>query len=145
MLKNHKKSIFTPEQIETLAANQFTAKVNARQIIFTLEFKNIFLSRYEQGDTSVEIFESCGYDTEILGRTRIYGFARRLRELVESGRPLTEDYSHAKAKAPENTDYNTMPSQLSISAMQRELVYLRQQVDFLKKITELGNDKKPRD
>ena len=134
MLKNHKKSIFTPEQIETLAANQFTAKVNARQIIFTLEFKNIFLSRYEQGDTSVEIFESCGYDTEILGRTRIYGFARRLRELVESGRPLTE-----------NTDYNTMPSQLSISAMQRELVYLRQQVDFLKKITELGNDKKPRD
>jgi len=28
--------------------------------------------------------------------------------------------------------------------MQRELVYLRQQVDFLKKITELGNDKKPR-
>lgn len=36
MLKNHKKSIFTPEQIETLAANQFTAKVNARQIIFTL-------------------------------------------------------------------------------------------------------------
>lgn len=144
MLKNHKKSIFTPEQIETLAANQFTARVNARQIIFTLEFKNIFLSRYEQGDTSVEIFESCGYDTEILGRSRIYGFARRLRELVESGRPLTEDYSNAKAKAPENTDYNTMPSQLSISAMQRELVYLRQQVDFLKKITELGNDKKPR-
>ena len=56
MLKNHKKSIFTPEQIETLAANQYTAKVNARQIIFTLEFKNIFLSRYEQGDTSVEIY-----------------------------------------------------------------------------------------
>ena len=58
MLKKQKKSIFTPAQIEILAASQFTAKVNARQIIFTLEFKNLLLSRYEQGDTSVEIFES---------------------------------------------------------------------------------------
>jgi hypothetical protein len=144
MLRAHKKSIFTPEQIEILAANKFTAKVNCRQIIYTLEFKNLFLSRYEQGDTSIEIFEDCGYDTEILGRTRIYGFARRLRELVESGRPLTEGYPNAKAKAPENIDYNTMPSQLSVSAMQRELTYLRQQVEFLKKLTELGNDGKPR-
>lgn len=144
MIKTHKKSIFTPEQIEILASNKFTAKVNSRQIIYTLEFKNLFLSRYEQGDTSIEIFQDCGYDPEILGRTRIYGFARRLRELVESGRPLTEDYPNTKVDKPANTDYNTMPSQLSVSAMQRELTYLRQQVEFLKKITELDNDKKPR-
>ena len=144
MLTTHKKSTFTPEQITILAANKFTAKVNCRQIYHTLEFKNIFLSRYEQGDTSVEIFESCGYDTEILGRQRIYGFARRLREQVESGKPLTEDYPNTRTRKPENTDYNTMPSQLSISAMQRELTYLRQQVEFLKKITELDNERKPR-
>ena len=105
---------------------------------------NLFLSRYEQGDTSIEIFQDCGYDPEILGRTRIYGFARRLRELVESGRPLTEDYPNTKVDKPTNTDYNTMPSQISVSAMQREFIYLRQQVEFLKKITELDNDKKPR-
>ncbi|MBQ6503366.1 MAG: hypothetical protein IJI57_05585 [Flexilinea sp.] len=144
MIQSHKYSLFTPEQMDILAANKFTAKVNRRQIIFKLEFKNLFLSRYEQGYTSVEIFESCGYDPKILGRNRIYGFARRLRELVESGRPLTEDYSKALAKAPVNIDYNTMPSQLSVSAMQRELIYLRQQVEFLKKITVLDNERKPR-
>lgn len=141
---SHKKSTFTPEQIDSLASNKFTAKVNRHQIIFTLEFKNLFLSRYEQGDTSIEIFEDCGYDINILGRHRVYGFARRLRELVESGRPLTEDYPNARATKPVNTDYNTMPSHLSVAAMQRELTYLRQQVEFLKKITELDNDRKPR-
>lgn len=141
---SHKKSPFTPEQIEILAANKFTFKVNRRQILFTLEFKNLFLSRYEQGDTSIEIFEDCGYDTNILGRPRIYSFARRLRELAQSGRPLTEDYPNSRAAKPIDTDYNTMPSQISVAAMQRELTYLRQQVEFLKKITELDNGKKLR-
>jgi len=144
MKQTHKKSIFTPEQIELLAANPFTAKVNCRQILFTLDFQNLFLSRYEKGDTSTEIFTDCGYDPDILGQQRIYGFARRLRERVESGRPLTENYGNAKADKPSRIDYNTMPSQISVAAMQRELAYLRQQVDFLKKITELDSGRKPR-
>ena len=144
MKQPHKKSIFTPEQVELLAQNPFTAKVNRRQILFTLEFKNLFLSRYEEGDSSMDIFIDCGYDPDVLGKNRIYGFARRLRETVESGKPLTEDYPNAQAEPPARIDYNTMPSQLSLSAMQRELTYLRQQVEFLKKITELVSDKKPR-
>ncbi len=94
MRQIHKKSFFTPEQVELLAANKFTAQVNTRRIFFTLEFKNLFLSLYEQGHTSIEIFMECGY--------------------------------------------NTMPAQLSVSAMQRELIYLRQQVEFLKKLIELA-------
>ena len=142
MKQPHKKSIFTPEQVELLAQNPFTAKVNRRQILFTLEFKNLFLSRYEEGDSSMEIFMDCGYAPDILGKHRIYGFVRRLRETVESGKPLTEDYPNAKAEPPTRIDYNTMPSQLSLSAMQRELTYLRQQVEFLKKITKEANTKR---
>lgn len=37
-----------------------------------------------------------------------------------------------------------MPAQQSVAAMQREIAYLRQQVDFLKKLTELDNGKKQR-
>lgn len=139
-----KQSKFSPEQMELLAKNKFTAKVNCRQILFTLEFQNLFLSRYEQGDTSMEIFIDCGYDPDILGNNRIYGFARRLHNQIAAGKPLTEDYAFTKLQDPENTDYNTLPSQLSVSAMQRELLYLRQQVNFLKKLTELGNGKEPR-
>jgi len=35
-----------------------------------------------------------------------------------------------------------MPSQESIAAMQREIAYLRQQLEFVKKITELDNGEK---
>ena len=144
MRQIHKKSYFTPEQVEELAANKFTAQANTRRILYTLEFKNLFLSLYEQGHTSIEIFMECGYVPDVLGTSRIYGFARRLREQINSGKPLTETLPNVKADKPVNTDYNTMPAQLSVSAMQRELIYLRQQVEFLKKLTELDNDKKPR-
>ena len=42
---------FMPEQIEILAANPFTSKVDQHHIWFTLDF----LSRYEKGETSTEI------------------------------------------------------------------------------------------
>ena len=56
----------------------------------------------------------------------------------------TEDSSSVKIQKPAKVDYNTMPAQQSVSAMQREIAYLRQQIEFLKKITELDNDRKPR-
>lgn len=142
-MKQHKVlSTFTPEQMELLSANKFTAHVDRHRILFTLEFKNLFMSQYEQGFSSMEIFINCGYDPDILGDNRIYGFAKRLRNQYESGHPFTESYPCTIVSKPENTDYNTLPSQLSVSAMQRELTYLRQQVEFLKKITELDKDKK---
>ena len=139
---HHKK--FTPEQLEILANNPYTSKVDWHHIWFTLEFQNLFLTRYEQGESSSEIFESLGYDIEILGRYRVYNYPRNLYSRLEKGLPLTETPGQKKVNAPSNVDYNTMPAQQSVAAMQRELQYLRQQVEFLKKITELDNDKKPR-
>ena len=135
---------FTPEQLEILANNPYTSKVDWHHIWFTLEFQNIFLTRYEQGESSSEIFESLGYDIEILGRYRIYNYPRSLYSRLEKGLALTETPGRTKVEAPTNVDYNTMPAQQSVASMQRELKYLRQQVEFLKKITELDNDKKPR-
>jgi hypothetical protein len=142
--KNHIRK-FTPEQVAVLAANPFTYKVNAMRITYTLEFKNLFMSRCEAGyDTMVEIFEDLGYDTDILGHNRIYTFASRLAKQIESGEIPAETPSAAKREKPVNIDYNTMPAQQSISAMQREIAYLRQQLEFVKKITELDKDKKQR-
>ena len=85
-----------------------------------------------------------GYDISILGENRVYGYPRRLVKRIESGQGLTETHGRTKVDAPKNTDYNTMPAQQSVASMQRELKYLRQQVEFLKKITELDSDKKRR-
>lgn len=141
--KQHRKK-FTPEEIEVLASNPFTSKVDFYHIQFTLEFQNIFLARYEAGESGMEIFMDLGYDPDILGKNRIYNYYRVLKARLERGQSLTERHGNAKIQKPQNTDYNTMPSQQSVAAMQRELAYLRQQVDFLKKITSLDKEEKPR-
>lgn len=144
MKESHPPTRFTPEQMETLAANPFTYKLSALRISYTLEFKNLFLARYEAGEPVKDIFASLGYDISILGENRMYTFARRISKQAEVGKIPTEELPCAKMAKPVNVDYNTMPAQQSVAAMQREIAYLRQQVEFLKKITELGNDKKPR-
>ena len=142
MRKTHAPKKFTPEQMETLAANPFTLKIDNSHISYTLEFKNLFLARYEAGESVREIFESLGYDTSILGDSRIYCFAYKLAKQAESGQLLTEASPAASQKKPVKVDYNTMPAQQSVAAMQREIAYLRQQVEFLKKITELDKGRK---
>lgn len=144
MRESHPPTKFTQEQMETLAANPFTYKISALRISYTLEFKNLFLSRFEAGEPVKDIFTSLGYDVAILGENRMYTFARRISKQAEAGKLPTEEPPCVKLSKPVNTDYNTMPAQQSVSAMQREIAYLRQQVEFLKKITELDNDKKPR-
>jgi len=133
---------FTAEQMERLAANPFTLRVTVLRISFTLEFKNLFLVRYESGEAIKDIFEGMGYEIEVLGENRIYNFANRLAILAERGEMPTEGPPKAKSEKPLNIDYNTMPAQQSVAAMQREIAYLRQQIEFLKKITELDNGRK---
>ena len=144
MNKKQSTKRFTPEEIAILAANPFTYKVNALRITYTLEFKNLFLSRYEARDnTIIEIFESFGYDEKILGHSRMYAFACRLANQAEAGKIFSEAPPSVKHEKPINVDYNTMPAQQSIAAMQREIAYLRQQLEFVKKIIELDKGIKP--
>ena len=133
---------FTDEQLEILRANPFTSRVDYHHIWFTLEFQNLFLSRYEAGESSPEIFTSLGYDIDVVGYIRICNYPRQLKRRLESGKELTETHGNTKAEEPKYVDYNTMPVQQSVAAMQRELTYLRQQVEFLKKITELDKKQK---
>ena len=76
MRRRGKRIKFTDEQIKELSENPFTSEVTYYQIYYTLEFQNLFLARYEKGESSVEIFESMGYDVSILGDNRVYGFVK---------------------------------------------------------------------
>lgn len=142
MRERHHINKFTPEQVEQLAANPFTLNVTVYRISYTLEFKNLFLSHYENGELVRDIFKQLGYDPDVLGDSRMYSFSNALLNKVEAGEPLTEGSAHKPAEKPLDTDYNTMPAQQSVSSMQRELTYLRQQVEFLKKISQLDTTKK---
>ena len=58
---------FSTEEIATLRSNPYTYKVTDRTIAFTVEFKEIFYSRLQEGITPSTIGSKLGYDPEILG------------------------------------------------------------------------------
>ena len=110
MWKARRNKRFTSEEVEQLASNPFTYRVSACQISYTLEFKNLFLARYEAGESVREIFQSLGYDIEILGESRIYCFAHQLVKRAEEGQLMREGPPSRREKKPANINYNTMPS-----------------------------------
>jgi transposase len=71
------KKIFTKKEIKQLSAKKYFKSVSSKAITYTDEFKHIFISEKEKGKLAREIFEDCGFDTEILGIERISSASKR--------------------------------------------------------------------
>ena len=130
------KNVFTPEQIELLEKNPYTLKVTPNMIKYSEEFKEDFWRLYLANMPIREIFNTLGYDHEMLGTKRIEGFVYHLRKAYLTCDQRKENQSRtSKAKRPPiDLNYSEMKSSDAIRAMETELTYLRQEVDFLKKL-----------
>lgn len=122
---------FTPEQREILQANPFTLYVDDRQIRFTLEFKQYMLVEREKNGTPwKEVFRKAGYDPEILGEARITKAVSSVRKEAASERGLHETSSKKRLiKIDEK-----QKDKKAIRDLQQEVIRLRQEIEFLKKI-----------
>ena len=122
---------FTKEQKETLESNPFTLSVNDYQIRFTIEFKRFLLNEREKNGTPwKEIFRKAGYDPDILGRTRLEGIIKNIRNEAKSPKGLHETTS-TKMYEKDNERKQTKKA---IQELQNEVSRLQQQIEFLKKI-----------
>lgn len=140
MKRNRRYS--TEYEMEILRRNPYTYRVRQRQLLFTAEFKNIFWSRYQSGEDVQTIFESMGYNPLVIGYYRMYSVASNLRKVVDAEREITEGYPKRTANAEGQAKAKDRKESQAVSAMQHEVTYLRQQVEFLKKITELDSKAK---
>lgn len=122
--------LFTEEEQIKLRSNPYTYRVTKKMILFTLEFKELFWKRYKNGEFPASIFEECGYDTNMLGSSRISNFAFKLKGQIESGRGITQGMDKEKIAAPKPKDYSRMSTELVIASMQYEISYLKQEVEF---------------
>lgn len=136
MGRNRRK--FTEEEIRILVNNPYTYRVTDTTIRFTLAFKEEFLKRYKEGLSPKQIVKDLGYSVDILGARRVEGLRDHIvkESLSEAG--LHEGTLHSKIK-PSSRDYTTLPESKAIEYMQHELLYLRQEVEFLKKIIAADN------
>lgn len=124
---------FTDEEVKVLRENKYTAFVSNSSIRFTLEFKEMFLEKKKEGVPARRIFLEAGYDVDILGTSRIKNLSKRIPKEASAPCGLHEGY-HIHRKRSEDADYSRMAPEEAMAAMQREIVYLRQELDFIKKI-----------
>lgn len=136
------KREFTLDEIRILESNEYTLYATEHKIVHTQEFKEMFWEMYNNGTPPRKIFKEYGYDSEILGKRRICMYPSRLKEELSKYGEFRADKPKNKLKPPRNTDYERMQERKSMREMQNEIKYLRQEIDFLKKLIELAKAKK---
>jgi hypothetical protein len=133
---------FTKREIQILKNNPYTYRVTESQLFFTKDFKEEFWKRYQSGDSPRRIVEELGYDPDMLGTSRLSGIQINIQKQAKSPTGFTEGKGRRKQLKSGMYSVDENPSDETIMKMQHELMYLRQEVEFLKKISSLKDTKK---
>ena len=133
---------YTPKQIKKLEANPYTLKVTKNKLYFTIKFKEDFWINYQAGNAPRKILSDLGYDLEYFGQKQIDSIVERIKKEALSGNGFREGENRERRIPMKATNREELSSPQSIERMQNELLYLRQEVEFLKKIIMTNNSKK---
>ena len=129
---------YTKNQISELSKNPYTFQINNKRILFTIEFKKLFWIKYQAGMSPRAILKELNYNLDCFGQKQIDSITQRIKKEALAGE-FTEGYSRNRRVKINEPDIE-LTSQ-NIKQMQNELMYLRQEVDFLKKV--LRTEKEP--
>lgn len=140
------KRLFTPEEIEILKENPYTWKVSLDRITYTQEFQRAFWELSLQGLSGTDAFRKLGYDPRILGKERVHNTTKRIRKQGNSPEGIRlkpRKWMRTTKKRFKAADLEKMSRKEAAKRMQQEIVYLQQQVEFLKKIMQQDGSYKP--
>ena len=129
---------YTQKQIKELKQNPYTFKVDEQRIFFTVEFKKIFWRKYQAGMSPRAIFKELDYSLDYFGQKQIDSIVQRIKKEAMAGE-FTEGYSRNNRMKIKESEEDISPQ--NIKQIQNELLYVRQEVDFLKKV--LKKEKEP--
>lgn len=128
---------YTQKQIKELKSNPYTLKVDNQRIFFTIEFKKVFWTKYQAGMSPRVILKELNYSLDNFGQKQIDSIVQRVKKEALAGE-FTEGYSRINRIKINEPSSDITPQ--NIKQMQNELLYLRQEVDFLKKVLKKGQD-----
>lgn len=128
----------TPEELDILKANPYVSDVEESRIIYTNEFKFLFIQEYQNGKKPTQIFRDAGFDPKVLGAKRIERAASRWKKSYEAGGLVSyQDGTVRKNKEIQNLKDNFQyekyldvlkKQQKRIEFLERENEFLRQQL-----------------
>ena len=83
--------------------------------------------------------QELGYDLSIFTQKQIDNYVQRIKKEALSGKGFREGENRERRIPMKATNREELSSPQSIERMQNELLYLRQEVEFLKKIIMTDN------
>ena len=143
---------FSTDELEILLASPHVAYVSRTTISFTAAFKESFWQRYCDGIAPAKIVADAGLNYDMISKSRIDSLIKTLRDQTERGlsfkdglerhydKPDKEFDIPKMPRIPKNTDIPLTPE--AIGKMVHEVAYLKQEMEFLKKIIMAGMVKK---
>lgn len=132
---------YTAKEMKLLKANPYTFKVTKNKLYFTIEFKEAFWRAYQAGMAPRKIFEDLGYDLKMFGQKQIDSIVQSIKRQAQSGTGFRQGENRTRRKKDELSipEGATLESQETWISILNEVKYLRQEVDFLKKIVRTEN------
>lgn len=132
---------YTAKEMKLLKANPYTYKVTKNKLYFTIEFKETFWTAYQAGMAPRKILEDLGYDLGMFGQKQIDSMVQSIRRQAQGGSGFRQGENRTRRRKgelsiPEGT---TMESKEALAGILNEVKYLRQEVEFLKKIVKIEN------
>lgn len=129
---------YSLKQIKQLQSNPYTLKVSKNKLYFTVKFKEDFWIRYQVGDAPKKILRDLGYDVNMFGQKQIDSIVQRIKKQALSGEGFREGENRDKRVRKDEFIERNIDSE-PLERMRHELLYLRQEVEFLKKIIKITN------
>lgn len=125
---------YTTKQRKELEKNPYVYKVTKHKLYYTAKFKEDFWISYQAGNAPRKILSDFGFDLEIFGQKQIDSLVQHIKKQALAGNGFTEGENRTRRVPVKATLEEELSSPPSIERMQNELLYLRQEVEFLKKI-----------
>lgn len=125
---------YTEKQKRELRKNPYVFQVTKHKIYYTAKFKEDFWISYQAGNTPRKILTDFGFDLNTFGQKQIDSLVQHIKKQALSGDGFTEGTNRQRRIPRKATAEEELPSPQSIERIQNELLYLRQEVEFLKKL-----------
>ena len=136
------KKLFTEEEQQLLRQNPYVYSVSESSLSLTKEFKELFLEAYHKGQTVRSILEDYGFVPDILGNRRIWGISSYIRSEYQEYGEFTEGHNTRGKRSSNPNLLNPVTDADEIRQLKHEVDYLKQEMEFLKKISAIRTTRK---
>lgn len=131
------RQVFTDEVVNELSENPYTLNVNNNRLSLTLKAKEKILEMREGGMSPRQIMRELGYNPDVLGKWRVKDIVRHVESEANSPYGIHEGYIRTAKKRLSKDEIDQLDnSRTSYAMLKNEVIYLREEVEFLKKISQ---------